>query len=202
MGGPPIAVEALGVGIGIEVKSLDLPDAGGAQAVHDIGFEVEMRLAPGRIGEEARVGRVRLDKAEAEGVVHFVRGLGDAGSDRGADMLAPCAEPLHRDNGRVGHPGERAAPAGVGRANHAGFGVGKQHGRAVGGEDTEQEIRPVGDHRVGARALVLRPRVLGFDDIGRVNLMNGDQLGPRQQRSYGEAARSACPHPIQPSIHF
>ena len=36
--------------------------------------------------------------------------------------LAPRAELLHRLDGRVGHAGERAAPAGMGGADHPAFG--------------------------------------------------------------------------------
>ena len=68
------------------------------------------------------------------------------------------AERDHRRDRLVGDPGQRAAPAGMGGADHARFGIGEQHRRAVGGDDAEQQARPVGDQRVGVRALVVGPR--------------------------------------------
>ena len=44
--------------------------------------------------------------------------------------------------------------------------IGEQHRRAIGGEDAEQEVGPVGDHRVGMRPLVLRPGSLDLTDVG------------------------------------
>ena len=75
-------------------------------------------------------------------------------------MLAPRAELLHRGDGRIGDSGERAAPAGMGGADHPGLVIGEQDRRAIGGQDSEQQVRAVGDHRVGVRPLVLRPGLL------------------------------------------
>src|SRR5438067_1608425 len=67
VGRPAIAVEKVRVGIGVEVEGFDLPGISGEQAMHDIGFKVEVRLAPGCIRKEAGIPRIRLDEAEAEG---------------------------------------------------------------------------------------------------------------------------------------
>ena len=57
---------------------------------------------------------------------------------------ATMAATVSRDDAAGG-----ALPAGMGGADDAGLGVGEQHRRAVGGEDAEQQVRAVGDHRVG-----------------------------------------------------
>ena len=82
------------------------------------------------------------------------------------NALAPCAETLHGLDRRVGHASERAPPAGMGCADDDGLMIGEQHRGAVGGQDSEQQIGPVGDHRIGARALVLRPGRIGDNDFG------------------------------------
>ena len=103
-------------------------------------------------------------------------------------MLAPRTEPLHRLDGGVGDSGKRTAPAGMGGADDDGLMVGKQHGRAVRGEDTEQQVGRVGDHRVGARAPILRPGFLGDHDVGRMDLVDCRKLGAWQKRCDGETA--------------
>ena len=40
----------------------------------------------------------------------------------------------------------------MGRADDAGFRIGKQHRAAIGGRDAERESRPVGHHRIRLRA--------------------------------------------------
>src|SRR3954451_6870830 len=77
-----IAVETVRFGIGVEVEGFDGGDAGRPQAVFDIGFQIEVRLAPGRIGEKSLVSRIGLQESRAETLVHFVRRLPDAGADR------------------------------------------------------------------------------------------------------------------------
>ena len=54
--------------------------------------------------------------------------------------------------------------------------VGEQHRGAIGGEDSEQQLGPVGDHRIGMGPIFLRPGTFGIDGIGRMNLVDGDQL--------------------------
>ena len=63
------------------------------------------------------------------------------------------------------------------------FEIGEQHGRAVGGEDTEQQVGRVGDHRIGAGALVLRPRLVRDHDVGGMDLVDGRELGAGQKRA-------------------
>ena len=71
-------------------------------------------------------------------------------------------------------PPKRALPAGMCRADHAGFGVGEQHGTAIGTQDTDGYARLVGDHRVGLRALAAEG-LPERDNVRRMDLMNGRQ---------------------------
>ena len=61
------------------------------------------------------------------------------------------AELRHRAHGRLDHARERAAPAGVGGADHAGLGIGEQDRRAVGAEHAERDAGAIADQRVGRR---------------------------------------------------
>ena len=83
---------------------------------------------------------------------------------------APSA--LHRRDGGLDHAAERALPAGMGRADHAGLAVGEQHRRAIGGEDAEQQAGPVGDQRVGLRARVVGHGSRTVDAVGRMDLVD------------------------------
>ena len=72
-------------------------------------------------------------------------------------------------------PADRAAPAGMGGADHAGLGIGQQDGRAVGGDDAESDIGAVRHHRVGARAVAGSPRCRHLDHVGAVHLHEADE---------------------------
>ena len=67
-----------------------------------------------------------------------------------------------------------APPAAVCGADHTCLAVGEQNGRAVGGEDAEENAGPIRHQRVGMRTVVIGP-VAGFDGFGGMNLVDGDQ---------------------------
>jgi len=188
MGGSTVAEETIRFGIGVEVERLDLVDSRGDQAMNDIGFEVELRLAGVPCDEEAGVVRIVLKEACSERFVHFVGRLRNARPDRRMDILASRAEALHGRYRGIGDTRERPAPAGVRRADDDRVMIGEQHRRAIGGENPEQQVGRVGDHRVGAGALTLRPGVIGDDDIGRVDLVDGRKLGLGEKRGDREPA--------------
>ena len=154
----------------------------------DIGFEVEVRLAGGVCDKEAGVIAVCAEEAGAECLVDLIGGLRDAGADRGLDAIAPRAEAFHSLDRRIGHPGERAAPSGVGGTDDHRLVIGKQYRSTVGGKDSEQQIGPVGGHGVGAGPSVLRPRCVRDDHLGRVDLVNGCEFGTGVDRADREAA--------------
>ena len=139
MGGAAVAVEAVGVGISVEVQRFDFADARARSA----GGRHRLR------GRSAACRPVRREKARVVGIGSRNRARNasstsyDAGAMHGPTAaricVAPGAELLHRRDCRVGHAGERAAPAGMRRADHPGIGIGEQHRRAIGGEDPEQQ---------------------------------------------------------------
>ena len=83
---------------------------------------------------------------------------------------------LHRLNRRIGDSGERPAPPGVRRSDHAGVGVGEQHRRAIGGEDAQRQPRNIGRHRIGLRSLADLPRLRDGDRLAAVDLIKRQQL--------------------------
>ena len=138
----------------------DEPDAGGGEPGRAIAGQVELpaRLAAAR-REEATVGGFAAPRRHRAGRRRPRTILPDTRSDRrrrsrpgrrrGATMAAI---------GRLDHAANRAAPAGMGGAGHTGLRVGQQDRRAVGGDDAERDVGPVGHHGVGARAVAGRPR--------------------------------------------
>ncbi len=53
--------------------------------------------------------------------------------------------------------------------------VGKQDGRAVGGDDAESDVGACRHHRIGARAVARSPRRRHLDDLGAMHLHEADQ---------------------------
>src|SRR3546814_10677703 len=80
-----VRVETRGVRIGVLAQHLDARDPGGGEAVRDIGFEVELRMARAAGGEEALVGGIGFLEAGDEGGIDLVAGARDARADRGGD---------------------------------------------------------------------------------------------------------------------
>ena len=66
------------------------------------------------------------------------------------------------------------------RTDHAGFAIGQQHRRAIGGDDPEQHARPIGRYGIGARAVGVRPRAHHGHGIRRVDLVDRRKLRARQ----------------------
>ncbi len=124
----------------------------------------------------------------AERLVDLIAGLGDGRSDRGDDAFAVRAEPDHLAHDCFENPAVRPAPAGVRRTDHAGLDVRQQHRRAIGGDHAEQDTRPVGRHRVGARPLGVRPWTDHADRVGRMDLVDRRQRGPGKHGRDGAAA--------------
>src|SRR3546814_1464197 len=83
-----VRVETRGVRIGVLAQHLDARDPGGGEAVRDIGFEVELRMARAAGGEEALVGGIGFLEAGDEGGIDLVAGARDARADRGGDPRA------------------------------------------------------------------------------------------------------------------
>src|SRR5256885_10300257 len=129
---PAIAIETVGFGISVEPDGVGLLDPRCEQPMDDIGLEIKVRLAAGAFHKETLRTWLLVGEPPPEILADLVGKLGDAGSHSGGDVLAATAERFHRPDRRVGDAGEGAAPAGMSSADHAGFGIGEQHGRAIG----------------------------------------------------------------------
>src|ERR1700733_10914308 len=99
-----IAKEAPLVGVGVEAKILEASDACACGALRNVGVEVEHRVAwPAARGEVARCVVARAFEGGDEFWANPVGFLADAGSERGDNVAALGAKPLHRCNGRFHH---------------------------------------------------------------------------------------------------
>ena len=119
--------------VGAEPQILDLLDAGPLKPRGDVAAEIEqgMTVAAGR-AEEAFRARILGGKARDEIGTDFVIVLPDHRTERGADLAARGAELLHRSDGRFGDASQRAAPAGMRRADHPRRRIGEQDRAAIG----------------------------------------------------------------------
>jgi hypothetical protein len=144
-----------------------------------------MTLARRRAEEVAVVGGL-LEHGSGELGSDLVGTLGDAGADSGHDALAQGAHPLHGLDRGLQHAVERAAPAGMRRADHAGLGVGQQHRRAVRGEHAERQPGLAGHQRVDPWRLIRRPGPVGHGNTVGMDLVGGDQaVGRKVDTSHG-----------------
>ena len=101
----------------------------------------------------------------------LVGGLADAGPQRGANVARRRAEPDHGRDRRLDDAAERALPAGVSGADHAGAGIGEQNHAAIGAGDAERETGRRSDDADAARPSLGRERPFQDGDIRRVDLI-------------------------------
>ena len=174
MDGTAVAEEALRIGLGVEAQRFHARHARGGEAGGDIAFEIELMMPVATRREEAVVVRIGLGEAAQEGVVDLVAAARDRWADGGGNAGAVGAQPLHRLQRRLGHPGESTLPTGMGGADHAGLLVGEQHRGAIGGENAEGETGPVGDQRV-CLGRALERNAVGDQRVGADHLV-GDEL--------------------------
>ncbi len=139
-----------------------------------------MRLARRPFAEEPLIVRIVGEHSLGKGVIDFIICLGDAGADGRGNSLDPGAERDHRRDRLIGDARRGSAPAGMGRADDAGLGIGQQHRRAVGGDHAEQQAGPVGDQRVGLRPLVMGH---GFGDDHRASANGSGRRWPAARRA-------------------
>ena len=165
-------------------------DAVAGDAVHEIARQVEHEVAAAGSGaEEHCIGLVLGQERRGKLRTDLVGAGSDAGADRDRDALAPSAEPFHGGDGRVDDAAQRALPAGMRRADHAGVGIGQQHGRAIGGEHAQHDARPVGHQAIGLGRARRTPAVLGHGQhVGRMDLVHGLEVGLAQAELLGHAA--------------
>src|SRR4051812_20093213 len=103
MGCAAKAVEASGIGIGVEPERLDAADPGLRQLRDDEAFEIELPMARAAEREEALIGRAGVAETLFEAIVDLIGRARDRRADRRRDPLALCAKTDHRRDGRLQH---------------------------------------------------------------------------------------------------
>src|SRR5277367_2409278 len=101
----------------------------------------EESIAAGILGGKTR-NEIRTD---------LVIALPDHWAERGANVVARGAEPLHCRDRRLGDTGKRAAPASVRGAHHPSLRIGEEDGPAIGRRYADGEAGCAGDDGVGTR---------------------------------------------------
>ena len=119
MGRAAIGEETVGIGIGIQSQRIDPSDTSRGQPRGDITFQIELSMTGLSGGKEALIFRIIIGEARDERFVHLIACPRDARPDRCVDMLAPGTERLHRKQRRIGDPGKRALPSGMGGGDDA-----------------------------------------------------------------------------------
>ena len=155
MRGAAIAEKARRIGIGTKAEILDVADPGPLEPRRDIAAEIELGVTVARRGrEKPAAGRVLGGKARDQIGADLVARLPDHGSDaaRMFSRIAPSRVIASIVASMT--PAERAAPAGMRGANHAGLRVGQKHRPAIGRGDADGERAHAGDDGVGARPLI------------------------------------------------
>src|SRR5262245_17210443 len=147
-----IAEEGLWLGVGATAEVVDAADAGPCQARRDVAGEIEQRVAGAwRALEEALIAGVVVGELRDKLRPHLIVLLPDHRAERSHDAGTIGAALLHRSDGRFGNTGERAAPASMRGANHAGLGIGEQDRTAVRRADCDREPCCARDDGVGLR---------------------------------------------------
>ena len=124
------------------------------QPPQDKAGQVELAFVVGLSGvEEAVAARIVVGEAIFEIDADLIAGGRDAGADDGDHAARFGAEGLHGGYGRMDDAVQRALPAGMGRADDPGLGIGQQDRGAVGGEDGAR-VLPGGAVVVGDRHAV------------------------------------------------
>ena len=126
--------------------------------------------------EEAFVGVIGRRKTRDQIGPHLVTRLPDHRPDRGHDAPAVGAAAFHRIERCLDHAGERATPAGMGRADDACAVVDEEDRAAIGGRDADGQPGNFGNDCIGPRARIRAPRPLDGHDVRRMNLVGGEQV--------------------------
>ncbi len=182
-----VAVKPGFIGEGIHTNARDIVQARGAQAAMHIALQVELGVgALGTALEELGVGWVLLGDLVDEFRPDLITILPNARADRCGNALAACTELEHGLHGVFDNTAISTAPSGMGGSDDTGLGIGHQHGRAIGGEDAEDEAGNGRDHRIRALG-----DVGGFGNhqhFGGVNLEHGAKLLRHRVEMFGHAA--------------
>ena len=183
----PEAEKPVRVAIGIQAKRFDFADTGSEQAMNDIAFKVEMRLAFFAHHEEALIIGIVVKKARPKSLVDLVGTLRNARADGDMDVFPSCASSDHCLDRGVGDAGKRAAPARVRGTDDDRAMVREEDRSAIRGKDPKQEIGRVGHHRIRPWTLVEGPCTVGNDHLRGMNLVDSCKLGLGEDRGYRQA---------------
>ena len=191
MRGAAEAVETILVGISVQPHRFDRAHPGGGEAVRDIGFQVELRVAGAAGGEEAFVGGVVGLEAALERVIDLVAGARDARADRGADAVALARRALpspatSRRSRRRARPSTRHAPRRPRRPRASASSTGAQSAVRMPSAIPGRSVTTAS--ACGRRRLV--PRLGDGDAIGRMDLIRVEQDRAGQHRLGRAAAGS------------
>ena len=147
----------------------------GLQSRENKARQVELAFVRRGAGhEELGVRRVRRHEAVEVFQAHLVGGRPDAGPDGGDHVGGIGAQLFHLLDGGRGDARERALPAGMGGGDDAGFRIGDEDRRAIGGERPADEAGDARDHTIAF--LAVGPGPVGDQGIGGVDLVAGDQM--------------------------
>ncbi len=125
-------------------------------------------------GEKASEGGILGDERVEELGADLIGALADGWANHGVDPLPLGAQRLHRIDSMPQNAREGALPAGMGCADNACLGIGKQDRLAIGGQNRERHAGKVCHHCIGRGAG--RFWVGHHDDIRRMDLMDTDKL--------------------------
>ena len=153
-----------------------------------ITCEVERPVSVATSGcKAARMIRIARDHRLVDVDADLVGAQCDAWPDGGCDPAGLRTQIDHGGDRRLDHACDRAAPACMGRADHAGLAIGKQDRRAISGDDAQCDPGTSGHHRIGAWTGSGFPWLADLDDVGTVHLHQFDQS------LCADSAQGACP---------
>src|SRR5262245_30147665 len=157
-----VAEEPLWFCIGAQAEILEMSDSGAPDAIADVAGEIEHRVLRAlRRREVTRVGRIVRKKTLHKLRADFIVRLPDRRAERRSYSVAIGADPLHRGDRRLDHPGERATPTGMCGADYGRIAIGKQQRSAIGGRYSDRQSRHLRHNCVRPRAVLARPWLVG-----------------------------------------
>src|SRR5262249_46536992 len=150
----------------------ELNDSGAPDAFADIACEIKHRvLWLLRLREELSVGGVGCKEARNKLRTDFIIRLPDGWTECGGNSVAIGANALHRRDGCFNHACERSAPTCMGGAYYSRLTIGKQQPSAVRRRYSDRQGGYPGADCVRPRAGVARPRLVRYNDVGRMDLI-------------------------------
>ena len=142
--------------------------------LYQYSLEIQRQIAPNLIASIAYVGsrgKHLVERVDGNTPVPIVLPGGVP-----CNAGAVSATTFHRRKGCFRDPGERAAPASVRGADHAGLSVGEQDRAAVRGGHADRKACNFSHDRISVRRGLTCPGRFGNDHIRRMNLIAADEM--------------------------